>query len=71
GLFGFLIGAAAIGISMILIRLTSSMYENLVSKTYKNISSSMTKTSAEDSEAVIHSATSPEGKKVGATFSLM
>ena len=73
GLFGFLIGAAAIGISMGLIRkwLTSSRNENLVSKTYKNISSSMAKTSAADCGAVIHSATSPEGKNVGAPFSMM
>ena len=73
GLLGFLIGAVAIaiGIAMIFIRkwLKSSRSENFVSKTYKKISSRMTKTSAEDSEGVIHHAHPPEEKKAGAPIS--
>ena len=73
GLLGFVIGAVAIaiGIAMIFIRkwLKSSRSENFVSKTYKKISSRMTKTSAEDSEGVIHHAHPPEEKKAGAPIS--
>jgi hypothetical protein len=73
GLLGFLIGAVAIaiGIAMIFIRkwLKSSRSENFVSKTYKKISSRMTKRSAGDSEGVIHNALPPEEKKAGAPIS--
>jgi hypothetical protein len=73
GLLGFLIGtvAIAIGIAMIFIRkwLKSSRSENFVSKTYKKISSRMTKRSAGDSEGVIHNAHPPEEKKAGAPIS--
>jgi hypothetical protein len=73
GLLGFLIGAVAIaiGIAMIFIRkwLKSSRCENSVSKTYKKICNRMTKTSAGDSEGVIHNAHPPEEKKAGAPIS--
>jgi hypothetical protein len=73
GLLGFLIGAVAIasGITVVFIRkwLKSSRNENLVSKTYKKIASRMTKTSAGESEGVIHNAHPPEEKKAGAPIS--
>ena len=75
GLLGFLIGAVAIaiGIAVVFIRkwLKSGRNENLVSKKYKKIASRMTKTSAGDSEGVIHNAHPPEEKKAGAPISLM
>ena len=74
GLLGVVIGAVAIaiGIAMIFIRkwLKSSRSENFVSKTYKKISSRMTKASAGDNEGVIDHAHPPEEKKAGAPISL-
>ncbi len=73
GLLGFLIGifVVAIGIGAILIRkwLKSSRNENLVSKTYRKIPNGMTKTSAGDSEVLVHSAHPPAEKKTGAPIS--
>jgi hypothetical protein len=69
-LLGFLIGAVAIaiGIAVVFIRkwLKSGRYE-----TYKKIASRMTKTSAGDSEGVIHNALPPEEKRAGAPISPM
>jgi hypothetical protein len=73
GLLGFLIGVfvVAIGIGAILIRkwLKSSRNEDLVSKTCRKIANGMTKTSAGDSEGLVHSAHPPAETKTGAPIS--